>query len=177
MRLRASPNDERLVLATGRYLGEGFDDSRLVTLFLVMPVSWKGTRNTSVGCIVTMMVSEKLSCMTTWTEKCPCSLVWRRSARRDIRPLGMFGFAVMSEEFPVPPIVGSESQFGGSQVSQPVAAKPETLAYLQCRGVGQELVAYREKMSKSVNESIDQCLAFRGRQTRTASNSSPSKEA
>lgn len=35
--------DERLVLATGRYIGEGFDDARLDTLFLTMPVSWRGT--------------------------------------------------------------------------------------------------------------------------------------
>ncbi len=36
-------SEPRLVVATGRYIGEGFDDARLDTLFLTMPVSWKGT--------------------------------------------------------------------------------------------------------------------------------------
>ena len=35
--------EERLVLATGRFVGEGFDDARLDALFLTLPVSWKGT--------------------------------------------------------------------------------------------------------------------------------------
>ncbi|MEW6202132.1 MAG: DEAD/DEAH box helicase family protein [bacterium] len=38
------PVDEpRIIVATGRYLGEGFDDARLDTLFLAMPISWRGT--------------------------------------------------------------------------------------------------------------------------------------
>ncbi len=37
-----SETEERLIIATGRYIGEGFDDSRLDTLFLTMPISWHG---------------------------------------------------------------------------------------------------------------------------------------
>lgn len=43
-RLAGLADDEgRLILATGRYLGEGFDDPRLDTLLLTMPIAWKGT--------------------------------------------------------------------------------------------------------------------------------------
>jgi len=43
-RLAKIPDDEsRLLLATGRFVGEGFDDARLDTLFLTLPVSWRGT--------------------------------------------------------------------------------------------------------------------------------------
>jgi superfamily II DNA or RNA helicase/very-short-patch-repair endonuclease len=43
-RLAAIPREEeRVILATGRYVGEGFDDPRLDALFLTLPVSWRGT--------------------------------------------------------------------------------------------------------------------------------------
>ena len=35
--------EPRVLVATGRYLGEGFDDARLDTLFLALPISWRGT--------------------------------------------------------------------------------------------------------------------------------------
>ncbi len=49
-RLAAIPaNESRVILATGRYVGEGFDDARLDTLFLTLPVSWHGTIAQYVG--------------------------------------------------------------------------------------------------------------------------------
>jgi superfamily II DNA or RNA helicase/very-short-patch-repair endonuclease len=44
-----SVSGERVILATGRYIGEGFDDGRLDTLFLTLPVSWHGTIAQYVG--------------------------------------------------------------------------------------------------------------------------------
>jgi len=45
-----SVSDEpRIILVTGSYLGEGFDDARLDALFLTMPISWRGTLQQYVG--------------------------------------------------------------------------------------------------------------------------------
>jgi superfamily II DNA or RNA helicase len=43
------PDAPRVVVATGRCVGEGFDDARLDTLFLAMPVAWRGTLQQYAG--------------------------------------------------------------------------------------------------------------------------------
>ena len=39
----------RVLIGTGKYVGEGFDDARLDTLFVTLPVSWRGTIAQYVG--------------------------------------------------------------------------------------------------------------------------------
>lgn len=41
--------EERVFIATGKLIGEGFDDARLDTLFLVHPISWKGSLQQYAG--------------------------------------------------------------------------------------------------------------------------------
>jgi len=59
-RITETPADRQLTLiATGRFVGEGFDEPRLDTLFLTMPISWRGTLQQYAGRLHRLFESKK----------------------------------------------------------------------------------------------------------------------
>jgi superfamily II DNA or RNA helicase len=58
--LAATEGCPGIIVATGSYIGEGFDDSRLDTLFLAMPISWRGTLQQYVGRLHRLHDSKKV---------------------------------------------------------------------------------------------------------------------
>jgi superfamily II DNA or RNA helicase len=80
--LKRSDTEKRLALATGRYLGEGFDDASLDTLFLSMPISWKDTLAQYVGRLHREHhPSARSSSTTTSIQACRC---WRDGAETTV---------------------------------------------------------------------------------------------
>ncbi len=85
------PRDEpRLILATGRYVGEGFDDARLDTLFLTLPVSWKGTIVQYAGRLLRRAPEKKDVCIHDYVDVSVPVLL--RMAERRLRGYRALGF-------------------------------------------------------------------------------------
>ena len=59
-RITESPKGTPLtIIATGRFIGDGFDEPRLDSLFLAMPISWKGTLQQYAGRLHRMFEGKK----------------------------------------------------------------------------------------------------------------------
>ena len=87
-----SETEERVLIATGRYVGEGFDDARLDTLFLAMPISWRGTLAQYVGRLHRLHPAKREVLVYDYVDDVVPTL--RRMSERRIRGYGSLGYAV-----------------------------------------------------------------------------------
>ena len=92
-RLEEIPDtDERVLVATGRYIGEGFDDARLDTLFLAMPVAWRGTLAQYVGRLHRLHPAKREVLVYDYTDEAVPTL--RRMTQKRIRGYRNLGYSV-----------------------------------------------------------------------------------
>ena len=92
-RLEEIPDsEERVLVATGRYIGEGFDDSRLDTLFLAMPVAWRGTLAQYVGRLHRLHPSKREVLVYDYVDEAVPAL--RRMTEKRIRGYRSLGYSV-----------------------------------------------------------------------------------
>ena len=87
-----SETEERILIATGRYVGEGFDDARLDTLLLTMPVSWKGILAQYVGRLHRLHPAKREVLVYDYVDHVVPTL--RRMSEKRIRGYGSLGYSV-----------------------------------------------------------------------------------
>ena len=92
-RLETIPDtEERVLVATGRYIGEGFDDARLDTLFLAMPVAWRGTLAQYVGRLHRLHPAKREVLVYDYADEAVPAL--QRMAQKRIRGYRNLGYSV-----------------------------------------------------------------------------------
>ena len=97
--LASVPEDEtRVILATGSYIGEGFDDARLDTLFLAMPISWKGTLQQYVGRLHRLHDNKRIVRVYDYVDHYVPIL--ERMYERRLKGYSAIGYVIEAEAFP-----------------------------------------------------------------------------
>ena len=92
-RLEEIPDaEERVLVATGRYIGEGFDDARLDTLFLATPVAWRGTLAQYVGRLHRLHSAKREVLVYDYVDEAVPAL--RRMTEKRIRGYRSLGYSV-----------------------------------------------------------------------------------
>lgn len=90
------PGATRVLLATGRYIGEGFDDARLDTLFLAMPVSWRGTIQQYAGRLHRLHADKTVVVIYDYVDGA-VPVLWRMHQRR-LNGYAAIGYSVSAED-------------------------------------------------------------------------------
>lgn len=99
--LQALPPDApRIVVATGRLVGEGFDHPPLDTLLLALPVSWKGTLQQYAGRVHRQQAGKTSVRIIDWLDL--GHPVPQRMWERRLRGYRAMGYSLISDQQPMP---------------------------------------------------------------------------
>jgi superfamily II DNA or RNA helicase len=90
------PESPRIVLATGRLVGEGFDHPPLDTMLLAMPVSWKGTLQQYAGRLHRQQSGKTSVRIIDWLDLGPP--VTQRMWERRLRGYRAMGYSLISAQ-------------------------------------------------------------------------------
>jgi superfamily II DNA or RNA helicase len=111
--------DPRVILATGSYIGEGFDDARLDSLFLAMPISWKGTLQQYVGRLHRLHDAKRVVRVYDYVDAKVLMLA-RMYARR-LKGYSAIGYRICNTPYEV---LGTERRTTGLKLKRPDAETP-----------------------------------------------------
>jgi hypothetical protein len=92
-------DEERVIIATGRYIGEGFDDARLDTLFLAMPISWRGTLQQYAGRLHRLHDNKKIVRIYDYVDSNVPMLM--RMYKKRLKGYQAIGYSVHKEDLPL----------------------------------------------------------------------------
>src|SRR4029077_9532547 len=82
----------RILLATGRYIGEGFDDPKLDVLLLALPISWHGTLQQYVGRLHRMNAEKKSICVYDYVDV--NSVVLLKMYQKRVKKYKLMGYTI-----------------------------------------------------------------------------------
>src|SRR5713101_1883159 len=91
-------NESRVILATESYIGEGFDDARLDTLFLARAISWKGTLQQYVGRLHRLHADKRFVQVYDYVDS--CVLMLARMYERRLKGYAAIGYVIEQETIP-----------------------------------------------------------------------------
>jgi superfamily II DNA or RNA helicase len=95
--LKALPSDApRIVVATGRLVGEGFDHPPLDTLLLALPLSWKGTLQQYAGRLHRQQAGKTCVRIIDWLDL--GHLIPQRMWERRLRGYRAMGYSLISDQ-------------------------------------------------------------------------------
>ncbi len=100
-------SEPRVILATGSYIGEGFDDARLDTLFLAMPISWRGTLQQYVGRLHRLHDNKRVVQVYDYVDSCVPMLA--RMYERRLKGYSAIGYTVEDQAFDVLPLATAKN--------------------------------------------------------------------